>query len=488
MLKRIFSFCQRYWLIILLTLIGGFLRLYKLETNLQFLGDQGRDALVIKRLIVDYNLPFIGPITSIGSFYLGPLYYYLMAPFLWLFKLNPIGPAYATAFIGIITIPAIYFFTQKLFSSKAAIITSLLYALASIPISGTRGAWNPNPMPLVVLGLVYGLYLSIKKNQPKGVLLASLCLAIALQLHYMIIFLGPFLLWQFVLVIKNKKSRSRLLSAVILFLLIMSPIILFEIKHKFLNLKGLQYYLQTNNYQAFNFFKTLKDIIGRSQEAIGMVLGFGRKTTALRTWVTNLTIFGALWQLWKNRSYEFLLISLWLFLSIFALAFYRGNVYPHYLGFIFPATFILVGVLLSQFKKQLKLIPLALIALFIYHNYLTNPVVTGGPGNLPQLEKTAQFIKQDIIDNQHTAVNVALIDGTRDYKGMNYRYFLEINDIKLLEVDQYDQTNTLYVVSPYDQPDLLSQPMWEISALQPAGISNSWQFPDNSNIYKVQRL
>ncbi|MDZ7586952.1 MAG: hypothetical protein U0946_04300, partial [Patescibacteria group bacterium] len=71
----------------LLTALGAILRFYRLPQTLQFLGDQGRDALVLKDLVVNFNLPFIGPITSVGGFYLGPLYYYLMAPFLWVARL-----------------------------------------------------------------------------------------------------------------------------------------------------------------------------------------------------------------------------------------------------------------------------------------------------------------------------------------------------------------------------------------------------------------
>lgn len=93
---------KKYWPLILLTLVGAGLRLYRLEASLQFLGDQGRDALVMYRLIKG-DWPFIGPITSVGNFYLGPLYYYLMAPFLWLSGYNPVGPAIATA----LTVPAL---------------------------------------------------------------------------------------------------------------------------------------------------------------------------------------------------------------------------------------------------------------------------------------------------------------------------------------------------------------------------------------------
>ena len=166
-MEKIKSFIHQYWFIILVTLVAAVLRLYRLESSLMFLGDQGRDAIVLKRILIDHDLPFIGPITSVGGFYLGPLYYYLMTPFLWLFKYNPVGPAIATAIIGVITTPVLYFVAKKMFSTTTARWASFLFAIGFIPVSETRSAWNPNPMPLASLGLIYGLYLVNQKKKPE---------------------------------------------------------------------------------------------------------------------------------------------------------------------------------------------------------------------------------------------------------------------------------------------------------------------------------
>ena len=120
---------KRIWPLILLTVVGGILRLYRIGPSLQFLGDQGRDVLVMYRLLHG-DLPFIGPITSVGGFYLGPLYYYLMAPWLWLARFNPVGPAIATAVIGIMTVPLLYLVAKKLYSHRVGLWAAALYALA----------------------------------------------------------------------------------------------------------------------------------------------------------------------------------------------------------------------------------------------------------------------------------------------------------------------------------------------------------------------
>jgi len=488
MAQPILRFLKRHWLIILLTLIAGFFRLYRLESSLMFLGDQGRDALVMKRMLINNDLPFIGPITSVGGFYLGPLYYYLMAPFLWAFQYNPVGPAYATAILGIITIPVLFFITQKIFSKSTAFWASLLYVFAFIPISETRSAWNPNPMPLAALGLLYGFYLANYQKKPQGLILAFISLAVAFQLHYMIIFLAPFIFWQLILSWRQPKIRSKFFLALLAFLAIMSPLILFEIKNNFLNFKGLLEFLTKNEYSQLSLLQVFKDISGRAEQAIGMLLGFGRDFNVIRTWVTRIFLVGIIYLIFKLKKPSFNFLSLWLLSSIIALAVYHSNVYPHYLGFLFPIIFILTGNLLASFKKNYLFIPIAFFFLFSYFNLPQIQKLLTSQGNLTRVKQVASFINQDIQVNQHLKVNLALLDGTRDYRASNYRYFLELEQPNLLKFDQYPDTQTLYVISPYLQSDVLSSPQWEIRAVAPAEVIDKWEYEDSDKIYKIDKL
>src|SRR3972149_9953213 len=88
----------------LILILGALLRLYKIDQYMTFLGDEGRDAIIVRRLLVYGDPILVGPGTSIGNMYLGPLYYYLMAPALFLAGFSPVGPALQIAILGIITI------------------------------------------------------------------------------------------------------------------------------------------------------------------------------------------------------------------------------------------------------------------------------------------------------------------------------------------------------------------------------------------------
>jgi len=67
-----------------------FLRLYKLDTRLPFGWEQERDAFFV-RDILRGKLTLIGPrVVGPGGFFLPPYFFYLLSPFYFLFKLNPL--------------------------------------------------------------------------------------------------------------------------------------------------------------------------------------------------------------------------------------------------------------------------------------------------------------------------------------------------------------------------------------------------------------
>lgn len=488
-MEKIKGFICRNWVIILLTITGAILRFYRLESSLQFLGDQGRDALIMKRLLIDHDFPFIGPITSVGNFYLGPLYYYLMAPFLWLFNFNPVGPAFATALIGTGTIPAIYYVTLKMFSSRPALIAAFLYAFGSIPVLQTRGAWNPNPMPLVSLGIIFSLYHLIIKKQYQWLVVFTFCLASALQLHYIILFLFPFLLWQFIRLPQKSKLTRYLWLSLAIFLVFNLPLILFEAKNNFVNLKGLLYYFQSSGYQQFNWWQKLKDINGRSEEVIGMVLGFGERFSIMRAWVSRIILFGIAILLFKQPSRAAILLVQYLFFSILALVFYQGSIFPHYLGFLYPVVYILAALLLSKFRGKYWLFAGLFILFFLKINLSSiKNVLVNNHGNLKSSAITAEHIAQDIDLHHYSDFNLILIDDTHDYRAMGFRYFLELKGKKALGIDNYSQAKIVYVISPYPQVDVTNIPVWEIKSTWPSRETEKWEFTNSENIYKIEAI
>ena len=70
-----------YILLATILALAFFIRVYRVEDLLRFYYDQGRDALVIWKLWHEGRPFLIGPVTGLQGIFLGPFYYYLIAPF-----------------------------------------------------------------------------------------------------------------------------------------------------------------------------------------------------------------------------------------------------------------------------------------------------------------------------------------------------------------------------------------------------------------------
>jgi len=115
--------------LLLIIILAAFLRFYQINRFHFFNYDQARDALFIKRIIVDHQFRLIGTQTSIPGFYTGPAYYYLMAPFLWLFRLNPVGIDVGIAIIGFLTVIIFYWLLLRFTQDKVVSLAfTALYA------------------------------------------------------------------------------------------------------------------------------------------------------------------------------------------------------------------------------------------------------------------------------------------------------------------------------------------------------------------------
>ena len=110
------------------------------------------------RNILQGDPAFIGPQTSIGNMYLGPLYYYMMAPFLLLWNFNPVGPAIMVALLGTLTIAFTWWVGRTWFSPLAGLIAAFFFSISPVAIIYSKSSWNPNPMPFFALLAFWSLY------------------------------------------------------------------------------------------------------------------------------------------------------------------------------------------------------------------------------------------------------------------------------------------------------------------------------------------
>jgi len=493
-----------------------------------FLGDEGRDVLVVYNILQGFgflfrgnidsaldSLTLLGPTASVGGFFLGPAYYYFMAPFLWLFNYNPVGPAIMVALFGIATVWLIYKIGKEFFGSNVSLIAAGLYAISPLVVTYSRSSWNPNLMPFFSLLTLYFIYTALRKNSFKLFILSGFIFGILMQLHYLALFVGGIiaiyiLIYQFTYFKKAffLKSLRQYLYVFIGFIVGWIPFLAFEVRHNFVNLISIFNFIfhSGDTGSGNHFFETIGNVFFRI---------FGRLVTnfpkleevTLSTdpnmvvWYYATLLLGIIsvglliikcFREYKLRSSDFAKLSIiliWLILGVGLFGFYKKPIYDYYFGFMFPLPFFIVGFfIVNLWKKRIgKFVGIAILLILIWLNSLTPPYKASANKQLEQIEIISKFVI-DKTDNK--PFNFALITGGNSDHA--YRYFFTlwhkepmIIQNALIDPKRGTVTDQLLVVCeivPKCHP--LGKSLWEIAGFGRAEIADEWDV----SVVKVFKL
>ena len=476
-------------LVTLIVFVALVLRLYKIDQFMTFLGDEGRDVRVLRDLLRG-NLVFIGPQTSIGNMYLGPLYYYLVAPTFLIANYNPVGPAIQIAFIGTFTVFLTWAFGRKWFGKPAGLIAALLFALSPVAIVYSRSSWNPNPMPLFTLISVWGIWQVWAKKKFLYLSLVGVSMAFALQMHYLGLLLLPVLGIFWLLTLKNTWSKSKIklslikhtLLSIFCFLVLMSPLALFDLKHDFMNFNAFKTFF-SDRQTTINLNPARSDRFSLilSQLSTDFILS---NTKQFAVPAGLLTLAGAVWLLLKNKKNSgYLVLITWLFFGLLGLVVYKQHVYDHYYGFLFPAIYLLLGFGLASLatasQKAFKL--LGVIALIILIGLsLSHSPVRQTPNN--QLARTRQIIQLIIKESGDQPFNFGLI--AKQNYDESYRYFLEYFHAPAFRGEDKITEQLFVACEDGDKCQPEGNPAYQVAIFGPSHIVSEW----NVGGIKVYRL
>ncbi|KKQ28839.1 MAG: hypothetical protein A3H17_00015 [Candidatus Levybacteria bacterium RIFCSPLOWO2_12_FULL_37_14] len=501
-------------ILILILIIASFYRFYKIMDYMTFLGDEGRDVLIVYK-ILHGNLTLLGPTASVGGFFLGPIYYYFMAPFLWLFNYNPVGPAIMVALFGIATVWLIYKVGKEFFGPSAGVIAAGLYAISPLVVTYSKSSWNPNLMPFFSLLTIYLVYKAVKNNNIKLLLLSGVLYGITMQLHYLALFLGVIigvyiLLYRFVYFRSNffSKILKQYLFIFLGFIVGWSPFLAFEIRHGFMNIISIFNFVFNPQDTAGGgrFFETVKDVFFR---IFGRLITNFPASEKISSWdkinidywhygafVLGLISVGFMfyrcfkeYKLHSLNFAKFSLILLWLIFGVGLFGFYRKSIYDYYFGFMFPVPFFIVGFFLTNlWKLKLgKALSILILLTLIWLNNLTPPQKASANRQLNQIETISKFV---IEKTDNKPFNFALITGGNSDHAYRYFFTLWQKEPKTIETFEHDPnrktvTNQLLIVCEKAPPcEPLGNPIWEIAGFGRAEIVGEW----NVSVVKVFKL
>jgi 4-amino-4-deoxy-L-arabinose transferase-like glycosyltransferase len=455
---------------------------------MEFLGDQGRDVIIIRDFLKNGNLFFIGPQTSIGNMYLGPFFYYLIAPSLLLANFNPVGPAIFIALLNILTAYLIYYVAKRWFDQKTGLISSFLFAISPVVIKYSNFIWNPNIMPLFSLLFVYFFFEGFRTKKYHLFLFASLSFVMVMNSHYLGLALLPFtgIYWLYSL-IKFYKTKSTDLKpflkytflAIFIFILSLTPQILFDIKHQGQNTKALinffTYRETTVNIKAYKAIPKLPALFNQvntrlltgKNEIVGLIVSIVFSISLL------FTIFNKGFKFETSKLSSFLIVFFWYFSGLVALALYKQHIYDHYFAFLFPSVFILIGYLITKYKYVGYILLLTIVSFSLLENPFRYPANY-------QLKTTQDVTNLIITQTDSQDFNFALLSKM----GWGFNYY--INDVKNYHQINQKLTDQLFVVCVPFQIDCnpINNPEYDIAAFGWAKIEKQWEI-NGINIFKL---
>ena len=447
--------------LILLTilLIGAFFRLYKIDEYMTFLGDEGRDVIVVGRLLTDFDPILVGPGTSIGNMYLGPLYYYMMAPALLLANFSPVGPAVMIALLGVATIFFVWFVTREWFYKEGlepervawgALIAAGLYAISPTVIIYSRSSWNPNIMPFFALLSIYSVWQFWEKHKFKWLVVSGISMAFALQSHYLGLLLIPVIGLFWLLTFIKVKGKAHVVKELIkntiygglVFLLLMSPLIIFDARHEWRNFEAAKIFFTqrqtTISARPWTALPEIPDIFIKM--VTRLVAGTSEFAGSIYSKVLTLLVGGSFLLAYfksnfskdpaaRQRIKAYLLIFVWLGVALVGLGVYKQEIYDHYYGFFFSAPFLLIGVLIQEIfalgSKSISFPTFFGISIILY--FLISVNLHNNPLRYPpnrQLQRTIEVVKAVTQYSEGKPFNFAVI-AERNYEGA-YMYFFEM--------------------------------------------------------------
>src|SRR3989344_1085844 len=463
-----------------LFVVGVFFRLYRLGAFVTFLGDQGRDAIIVKKILTLEHLPAIGAPTSVGQIYLGPFYYYFIAPWLLLFNFEPIGLAFGVAFFSSLFILVFYHLIKKIFDPMTALISAFFITFSSVLVEYSRFSWNPNLLPLFSLLFIYALFLGLKTSKKLYFLLSGMFLSFVIQLHYLgVLFMLPL----FFVVVKNIIGRRKEIKhcfvrwgiCIVSFLFFSAPLAIFDMRHQFLNAKSfLKLFEGGGGIQDSKLDSLAETVRLLHLYAIGVPMSF---FLSILTFIAMIILVVLMR---KNAARFFLFFLIFL---IIGFSFYAGPKFPHYYGVFYPFYYVVIAYCIAylyRFRAG-KIIAVVFLLTFLFIQRKGYGFLTGkGSYQVETAKKISKIIYENVTKNKYTTTALP-----HKYSDSTYRYFLELWEKKPIEKDSLERADELFVVCEVACTPV-GDPQWDIAYFAPRLIVGEWR-EGNITIYKLIR-
>jgi len=372
---------KRYIVVIFIFIGILFLRFWKVPELFNFTFSEEMQAVMAWEQIKNFHPIWIGVSAANINYYLGPGFTYLNAILFYFSKGDPVILSYFSALLGFVTVISLFYITNNLFSKNIAIFSSIIYGCSTLINLHDRRFWNPTPIPFITLWLIFSL---IKAKQNTNWYIATaILIGLIFHTHLSLLFL---LIPTSFSILQNIKKIKLTTWATMIFcyLVVTSPLIVFDFVHNFDNLL-MPYRTLTGEKKADLYAFSVTDTISHAKEllsALGriwfikmntnpqdeVILESHMNKTSGNIIFSLISLVALGWFFLKNRQKDFQIFFIALLTIISAFIFYPSYNPEYYLMSFITLMTIVIGYWLNSLPKSLSLV---LIGLFIFVNVLT---------------------------------------------------------------------------------------------------------------------
>lgn len=434
---------SKNWPIFSVLLLAAFLRFWNLPGLLYFTLDEELEAFIVKNIVTGFHFPAIGVSVAPVGIHLSPIFYYLAAIPFGLGSLNPVAWGITASALGVVTALVLYLTVSRMFSPRVAFFAALLYSGSFLMVLYDKHFWNVTPLPFISVIVAYSLY-KIARKSLWWIIPLALALALGISSHLSsvsLVFLALAVWWKE----KIPVFRKQVVVGLGILLFSQLPLLIFELKHDFYQLKVLAGFF-SGEHSGFNIQKVVDNVLLLPKVFSRLIYTFGGHDFAaehtyglleiasrdarippvmLLLSFSLLGFFGFI--IFRSRRdiglniHAMLLLITIISLVIYGILF-KGNLFEFYLALLFPSLFIILALCLDRIWQDYK--KLRLMVIIVLVGFVTaNAMAVLGASHSYGLSRKIEIINwaKEKVGNQPYELHS--IGVNHKYEG--YRYLFE---------------------------------------------------------------
>lgn len=432
---------SKYFPLFLITILGLFLRALRYENFFGFGHDQDLFSWIAKDIVIDHHVRLIGQETSISGVFIGPLFYYLISLFFFIFHMDPRSANLLTIIVSIVTIISLYYVVGKFFGKTSGLITAFFYS-SSLGIA-FFDRWVVPTQPTLLWSVWYMyILLSFLKGNFQTLPILAILLSLTWHIHitllplFLILPLPVFLYWRSYPQKDFRLETKTIVISLLLFFILTLPLIIFEARHNFQQSKALIHAVSEERHDVKGVARAVK-VLDTFSANLSLTIFFSQTQldSPLAIYaIPVLTFFLFIILRWKSilSKQQFLTLVFWVLIGLVGQFISKRQISGYYFANLNVLLFLILGLFfgfLYSFKKIRSVITLFLIiyALFNVVSLLKLPNLYD---NYADRRALIEYIKDDVVSHRYPCIGVNYIADPG--VGVGFRYLFWLNNLQII--------------------------------------------------------